>query len=164
VDLWYPTGAPALIFPNAQGLAQAVALDLRAVGFTVNLRNEAYSPNYLADQAAGKLPLWLQSQSCNWASPDDFLYRAFHYVNGAPSQMFNYKNDALNAVMTGAVSETTTAKAKADWERAQDLIRADLPTVPLLDAKLPAASRSYVMGFVAAGNRVETLSTVWLNK
>jgi peptide/nickel transport system substrate-binding protein len=164
VDLWYPTGAPALIFPDAQGLAQAVALDLRAVGFTVNLKSEAYSPNYLADQAAGKLPLWLQSQSCNWASPDDFLYRSFHYVNGAPSQMFNYKNDALNAVMTGAVSDTTTAKAKADWEKAQDLIRADLPTVPLLDAKLPAASRSYVMGFVAAGNRVEILSTVWLDK
>jgi hypothetical protein len=39
-----------------------------------------------------------------------------------------------------------------------------MPTVPLLNAKLPAAARRYVVGFVGSGNQVEPLSSVWLNK
>jgi len=165
VDLWYPTGAPSSVLPDPAGLAQAVASDLGAAGFKVNVKSEAYSPNYLADEAAGKLPMWLQSQSCHWAGPDDFLYTAFfHYSNGAPPPMFGYQNDALNTLMTAALVDTTAAAANADWQKAQDLIAADMPTVPLLNAKLPAAARRYVVGFVGSGNQVEPLSSVWLNK
>jgi len=165
VDLWYPTGAPSSVIPDPAGLAQAVASDLGAAGFKVNIKSEPYSPNYLADEAAGKLPMWLQSQSCRWAGPDDFLYTAFfHYSNGAPSAMFSYKNDTLNTVMTTALTDTNPTAANTDWQKAQDLIAADMPTVPLLNAKLPAAARKYVMGFVGAGNLIEPLSSVWLNK
>ena len=163
VDLWYPTGAPTLDLPDAKGLAQGIAVDLKAVGVTVNLKTEAYSPNYLADAAAGKLPMWLDSKACHWAGADDFL-SAFLYAKGAVSPTFNYTNDALNKLMTGALIDTTATKADADWKKAQDLVRVDMPTIPLLSAKLPAASRKYVMGFVGAGNRVEVLDSVWLNK
>ena len=109
--------------------------------------------------------MWLQSQSCRWAAPDDFLYSAFfHYSNGTPSAMFSYRNDTLNALMTAALTDTIAATTTADWQRAQDLIAPDMPTVPLLSAKLPAGARRYVMGFVGAGNRTEILDTVWLNK
>jgi hypothetical protein len=36
--------------------------------------------------------------------------------------------------------------------------------VPLVNAKLPAASRSYVRGVVSSGSMVEVLNTVWLDK
>jgi peptide/nickel transport system substrate-binding protein len=165
VDLWYPTGAPASVMPDPKGLAEAIALDLQAVGITTRLRSEAYSPNYLADEAAGKLPMWLQSQSCKWGGADDFLYSSFfHYTNDLASPTYNYTNDPLNTVMLQALSDTDSAKAKTDWYKAQDLIAADMPTVPLFSAKLPAGAHKYVMGFVGAGNRTEVLSTVWLNK
>ena len=165
VDLWYPTTAPASVLPDPKGLAQAVAAHLQAAGFVVTLRNEAYSPNYLADQAAGKLQMWLQSYNCHWAGPDDFLYSAFfHYVGDLPSATFGYKNDGLNTQMLAAMSDANPAKAQADWQKAQDMIAADMPTVPLLNAKLPAGARRYVRGFVGAGNRTEILNSVWLNK
>jgi peptide/nickel transport system substrate-binding protein len=165
LELWYPTGAPASVLPDAKGLASAIALDLQAAGFTVTLKSEAYAPNYLADEAAGKLSMWLQSQTCRWAGADDFLYSAFfHYTNAAPSAMFGYKNDDFNTAMTTALSDTTAAAAKADWQKAQDLVAADMPTVPLLNAKPPAGARNYVKGFVGAGNQIEILSSVWLNK
>jgi peptide/nickel transport system substrate-binding protein len=164
VELWYPADAPWSVMPDPKGLAQAIALDLQAAGFTVNLKSEAYSPNYLADQAAGKLTMWLQSQSCRWAGTDDFLSSFFHYVNNAPSPMFGYKNDDLNTAMTAALADVDPATARADWKKAQDLVAADLPTVPLLNSKLPAGARAYVKGFVGAGNQTEILSTVWLNK
>jgi ABC-type transport system substrate-binding protein len=165
VDLWYPTDAPASVIPNAKELATAISLDLQTAGFVVNLKSEAYAPNYLADQAAGKMQMWLQSQSCHWAGPDDILYSAFfRYSNGLPSPMFNYKNDDLNTVMTAAIADADQAKAKTDWERAQDLLAAGMPTVPLVNAKIPAGAHKYVMGFVGAGNLTEVLNTVWLNK
>jgi peptide/nickel transport system substrate-binding protein len=165
VDLWYPTGVPSSVFPDAKGLAQAIAVDLQAAGFAVNVKSEAYSPNYLADEAAGKLTMWLQSQSCRWGGADDFLYSAFfHYTNNAPSPMFGYKNEDLNVAMSTALTDTNAAAAKADWQKAQDLVAADMPTVPLLNAKLPAGARNYVKGFVGAGNQTEILSSVWLNK
>lgn len=165
VDLWYPTGAPSSTLPDAKGLAQAVAQDLGSAGFTVNLKTEAYAPNYLADQAAGKLPMWLQSQTCRWAGPDDFLYSAFfHYSNGVASPMFSYTNDNLNATMLKALADPDAATARTDWLKAQDLIAADMPTVPLMNAKLAAAAGRYVKGFVGAGNQTEVLSSVWLNR
>jgi peptide/nickel transport system substrate-binding protein len=164
VDLWFPTSPPASLFTDAKALAQSIATDLTAAGFTVALKTEPYSPNYLADEAAGKMQMWLQSRNCRWASPDDFLVTSFGYANGAPSAMFNYKNDDLNTLMTSAVQDTDPAKAKIDWQKAQDLIAPGMPTVPLLSAKMPAGAHKYVKGFVGAGNRVEILNTVWLDR
>jgi peptide/nickel transport system substrate-binding protein len=165
LDLWYPTGAPETMFPDAKGLALSIAADLQAAGFTINVKSEAYSPSYLADMAGGKLPLFLQSQACLWPASDGFLYTSFFgYRKGAPAPAYAYQNDALNALMLQALSDATDAAAKADWQKANDMIAADMPTVPILSAKLPAGAKRYVMGFVGAGNRNEILNTVWLNK
>jgi ABC-type transport system substrate-binding protein len=164
-DLWYPTGVPESIMPDAKGLALSVAADLNQAGFTINVKTEAYSPNYLADAASGKMALFLQSQSCDWAGVDDFLYTSFFgYQNGAPPAEFNYQNDTLNALMVQALSDPNVTTAKADWAKVQNMVAADMPTVPLLTSKLPAGAKSYVMGFVGAGNLNEILNTVWLNK
>jgi hypothetical protein len=40
----------------------------------------------------------------------------------------------------------------------------DLPIIPLVNSRPPAAARSYVQGFVGAGNLSEHLNTVWLDK
>ncbi|MGD0248673.1 MAG: ABC transporter substrate-binding protein, partial [Candidatus Limnocylindrales bacterium] len=164
VDLWYPTGAPVSLFPDPKGLAQAIALDLQAAGFVVTLRTEAYNPTYASDEAGGVLQMWLRSQNCRWAGPDDFLYAPFKYVPGLPTPMFSYKNDALSTLLVTAAGDTNVASAEADWHKVQDLIAVGMPTVPLLDAKSPVGARRYVMGFVGSGNRTEVLSTVWLNK
>ncbi|HEX7591093.1 MAG TPA: ABC transporter substrate-binding protein [Candidatus Limnocylindrales bacterium] len=163
VDLWYPTGAPVTLFPDPKGMAQAMAVNLQAAGFVVNLKTEAYSPAYLADAAAGKMQMWLQADSCHWAGPDDFIYAPFHYVGGLPSPMFNYKNNALDQLMTEA-RQADGMRAETAWGKAQDLLAADMPTVPLVNVKLPAAARKYVMGFVGSGVHSEGFGSVWLNK
>jgi ABC-type transport system substrate-binding protein len=165
LDLWYPTGATTASLPDPKGLVQAIAQDLLAVGFTVNVKTEALSPNFESDQASGKLQMWVSGRTCRWGGPDDFLSTGlFHYINGGPSPEFSYKNDDLNTAMTAALSAADSAAARSGWSRAQDLIAADMPTVPLLDAMLPAGARIYVVGFVGSGGGVESLSSVWLNK
>ena len=164
VDLFYPTGAPTWVMPDAKALATAIAQDLDAVGFNIRVRTEQYS-TYLADAANGKLPMWIQSQSCDWAGADDFLYTNFFgYQAGAAAPMFNYSNDSLNALMIQALTDTDPSITQVDWDKAQDMVRADMPTVPLFSAKVPAGAQKYVMGFVGAGNGTEVLNSVWLNK
>jgi len=129
----------------------------------VSLKTEAYSPLYLADQAAGKMQMSLQATLCHWAGPDDFLHTPFHYASGAPLPMYQYQNDALNTLVNDAMT-MDDLRAEANWQKAQDLLAADMPTVPLMSVKLPAAARKYVMGFVGSGNHTEVFGSVWLNK
>ncbi len=165
LDLWYPTGPATASLPDPKGLAEAIAQDLLTVGFTVNVKTEALSPNFESDQASGKLQMWVSGRTCRWGGPDDFLSTGlFRYVNGGASPEFNYQNDDLNTAMTAALSAADSATARSGWSRAQDLIAADMPTVPLLDAMLPAGAQTYVVGFVGSGGGVENLSSVWLNK
>jgi ABC-type oligopeptide transport system substrate-binding subunit len=107
--------------------------------------------------------MWLQVQTCRWAGPDDFLYAPFSYVGGLPTPMFSYKNDALDSVMNAA-RQGDARSAETGWNKSQDLLAADMPTVPLMNVKLPAAARKYVMGFVGSGIHLEGFGSVWLNK
>jgi peptide/nickel transport system substrate-binding protein len=170
IDLWYPTGVASPSLVDAKGLATAVAADLAGIGITANLKPEDAAA-LSADAAAGKLPMWISSQTCVWDSADYFLNTAFfHYTPGTagaagtPNIEFAYANDALEAAMAAGLSATDPATVKAAWQKAQDLVAADMPTVPLLNAKLPAAARSYVRGFVGSGNMVEILTSVWLDR
>ena len=162
VDLWFPTGAPALVFPDAKGLAIATAADLQAAGFVVSLKTAPYA-TYLTDQAAGKYQMWLQATQGHWAGPDDFLYAQYHYAAGLPKPMYSYKNDALNTLVNDAMS-LDDMRATTNWQKAQDLLALEMPTVPMFTVKLPAAARKYVKGFVGSGNHTETFGTVWLDK
>jgi peptide/nickel transport system substrate-binding protein len=97
--------------------------------------------------------------------PDNFLDTAFfHYSGGKPSPEFAYKNDQLNSVMNQALAATDPAQVNTLWQQAQDLIAADLPTVPLVNSTPPGAMQSYVEGFVGSGNLTEEFNSVWLNK
>jgi ABC-type transport system substrate-binding protein len=66
--------------------------------------------------------------------------------------------------MTSALAALDESSAKSMWQQAQDLLPIDMPTLPLLHAKLPGAARSYVHGVIASGSMVEILRTVWLDR
>jgi len=165
VELAYPSGTSTSLLPDPKGLAAAISLDLQAVGFTVTLKSEPATPNFAADQAAGKFQMWVSGRSCRWAGPDDFLDAGlFGYVNGSPSPRFNYRNDDLDKAMTAAEAAVDDATAKTAWQKAMDLITADMPSVPLLDVMSQAAAQAYVVGFIGSGLGLEDLRTVWLRK
>jgi ABC-type transport system substrate-binding protein len=164
LELWYPTGGSWAALMNLETFARAIGGNLASVGFQATLKTEP-AAQFATDAAAGKFQMWLSSTDCVWDSADYFVDTAFFHYNGStPSPQFAYANDTLNATMTSAVSALTDADAKSGWHKAQDLIAADMPTVPLVHAKLPAASRSYVHGVLATGSMVEILNTVWLDK
>jgi peptide/nickel transport system substrate-binding protein len=62
--------------------------------------------------------------------------------------------------MMDAMSAPNEAAARANWERAQDLLATDMPTVPLVHSAPPAVAQKYVNGFVPSGTVTELLNTV----
>jgi peptide/nickel transport system substrate-binding protein len=165
IDFYYMSDYAAATFPEPKALAQAIASDLEAVGFKINLKTEGWSTGYRSDYHAGKFPMWLGGWNCDWAGPDNFLETAFfHYTGSAPNKDYAYRNDELHGTIGKALQAATTSEAQTLWQRAQDLIATDLPTVPLLHSTPPAALAAYVRGFQGAGNLGEYLYTVWLDK
>jgi peptide/nickel transport system substrate-binding protein len=164
-DFWYPSNVARPYMPDPKGIFQAISADLEAVGFHPTPQTKPWRDGYLKEEATGTYPMWLIGWTCDWAGPDNFLDTAlFNYQSGKPSPEFAYKNDALNADMKAAEAATTDAQAKTLWQTAQDMIAADMPTVPLVNSTPPAAAAAYVQGFVGSGNLTEILNTVWLNK
>jgi len=165
LDFWYPSDVTRPYMPDPKGIFEAISRDLEAVGFTIKPNTATWSPDYLDAEFAGKYPAWLIGWTCDWAGPDNFLRTAFfNYVDGKPSTEFAYKNDELNQTMADALAATDEATAKTLWEKAQDLIRADLPTIPLVNSTPPAAARADVKGFVGSGALNEYLNSVWLDR
>jgi peptide/nickel transport system substrate-binding protein len=165
IDFYYPSDTTRPYMPDPKGIFEAITRDLEAVGFTIVPHTETFRPDFLDHEYAGNFEMWILGWTCDWAGPDNFLKTAFFgYVEGEPSTEFAYTNDELEKTMNDALAATDEATAKQLWEKAQDLLRADLPTVPLINSTPPAAAQAYVKGFVGSGGLNEYLNSVWLDK
>jgi peptide/nickel transport system substrate-binding protein len=165
IDLYYPSNVTRPYMPDPKGIAQGIAQDLQAIGFTVTLKTEDWHGGYVSDATNGKLPLYLFGWTCDWAGADNFLYTAwFGYQNGQPNLQFGWKNDAANALMLKALQESTVAAANADWGQVQDDLLADMPAVPIVNSRPPGAYSAKVHGFVGSGNGTEYYNSVWLSQ
>jgi peptide/nickel transport system substrate-binding protein len=165
IDLYYPSNVVRPYMPDPQGIATAIANDLTAVGFTVNLKTEDWHGGYVSDATAGKLPLYLFGWTCDWAGADNFLYTAwFGYQNGQPNPQFDWANATANTDMLQALQATTPDAANTLWGQVQDLLAQDLPMVPIVNSQPPGAYTSKVHGYVGASNGIEYLNTVWLSQ
>jgi peptide/nickel transport system substrate-binding protein len=165
IDLYYPSNVVRPYMPDPKGIANAIANDLTAAGFTVTLKTEDWHGGYVSDATGGKFGAYLFGWTCDWAGADNFLYTAwFGYQGGKPNLQFGWKNDAANAAMLKALGEPTADAANADWATVQDLLAQDLPMVPIVNSTPPGAYTSKVHGFVGASNGIEYFNTVTLSK
>ena len=164
IDFWYPSDVARPYMPDPKGLFEAIQRDLEAVGFTVTPHTATWNPDYLDAESAGDYQMWLIGWTCDWAGPDNFITTFFGYKDGKPNPEFGYTNPEADKAMRDALATTDEATQKQLWEKAQDLIGADLPTVPLLHSTPPAAAQAYVKGIVGSGALNEYFNTAWLDK
>ncbi len=165
LTFYYPSDVARPYMPDPKGLAEAIARDLEAVGFKISFKTEGWRTGYLTDVNSGKLPMYLLGWTCDWAGPDNFLITDLFYFNGdQPNPQFSYGPPELKKAFDAALAATTDSAVKAAWEQAQDILARDLPIVPILNSKPPAAAAVYVKGFQGNGNLTEWFNTVWLDK
>ena len=166
-DFWYPSDVSRPYMPDPKGEFEAMQRDLEAVGFKPNPKTSPWRPDYLAAESRGDYPAFLIGWNCDWLGIDNFLYTAFFGYRGdplAPNPEYAYKNDAMNDAMVAALASSDEATQKTEWGKAQDQIVADLPSVPLVSGKTPAAGQVYVKGFTPSPTLLELFTNVWLDK
>lgn len=165
LTFYYPSDVVRPYMPNPKGIAEAIATDLEAVGFKITFQTEGWRTGYLTDVNAGKLPMYLLGWTCDWAGPDNFLVTDLFYFDGNnPNPQFSYGPADLKAAFDAGLSATTDAAAKTAWDQAQDILARDLPIIPILNSKPPAAASATMKGFIGAGNLTEAFNTVWLDR
>ncbi|HXG40979.1 MAG TPA: ABC transporter substrate-binding protein, partial [Candidatus Limnocylindrales bacterium] len=165
IQLWYPSDVARPYMPDPKGLAEAIGSDLEAVGFQVEFQTAGWRTGYLQDEAEGKYPAWLLGWTCDWPGPDNFLVTAFFHCDaGKPNKEFGYGPPELCAAFDRGLSAPDEATARAAWEEAQDILKRDFPTVPLVHSKPPAAATADLKGFLGAGNLNEPLFAAWLDR
>ena len=161
IDLYYPSNVVRPYMPDPKSLAQAIAGDLQAIGFTVTLKTEDWHGGYVSHATGGNFPLFMFGWTCDWAGADNFLYTAwFGWQNGKPNLQFGWNNPQVNTLMTQALQATSADAANALWGKVQDLAVQDMPTVPIVNSTPPGAYASKVHGFVGAGNQTELFNSV----
>jgi peptide/nickel transport system substrate-binding protein len=166
-DFWYPSDVSRAYMPDPKGEFEAILSDLEAVGFKPNPQTSPWRPDYLAAESTGKYPMWLIGWNCDWLGIDNFLSTAFFGYRGepyGPNPEFAYKNDEMNQAMLDALAATDPATQQSNWEKAQDLILADMPALPLASGKTPTAAATYVKGLVPSPVLLESFQGVWLDK
>jgi peptide/nickel transport system substrate-binding protein len=166
VTFYYPSDVARPYMPDPKGLAEAIASDLEAVGFKITFKTEGWRTGYLSDSSVGKFPMDLLGWTCDWAGPDNFLVTDLFYFNsdGTPNPQFNYGPPELKAAFDAGLAATSDSAAQTAWGQAQDILGRDLPIIPILNSKPPAAEAVYVKDFQGNGNLTEYFNTVWLDK
>ena len=104
--------------------------------------------------------MWLIGWNCDWLGIDNFLYTAFFGYRGdpvGPNPEYGYKNDAMNQAMLDALAATDEATQEANWEKAQQLIAADLPDAPDRVGQDPVRRRDVRQGLRALAGAARVL-------
>ena len=164
-DFWYPSDVTRAYLPDPKGEFEAILSDLEKVGFKPNPKTAPWRPDYLAGWTGGSYPMFMAGWNCDWFGIDNFLYTAFFgYQGGKPNPSYDFKDDAMNQAMLDALRSADTATQAADWGKAQDLILAGMPSVPLGASKTPGAIATYVKGFIPSPTLAEFFTDIWLDK
>jgi peptide/nickel transport system substrate-binding protein len=161
-DFWYPSNVTRPYMPDPKGEFEAIQRDLEAVGFKPNPKTAPWNPDYLGAESTGKYPMWLIGWNCDWLGIDNFIDTAWFGAN--PNREFAENNPALYQAMDAALAAPDEATQADQWAKAQDLILADMPALPLVSGKTPAAGRADVMGIVPSPTLLELFTNVWLNR
>ena len=146
-ELW-AMPAPRPYMPQPEKIAVAIKANLDAVGVSARIVRWEWG-TYLDKVFAGEHPMCLLGWTGDNGDPDNFLYVLLDKtaaVKPANNVSF-YRSDPLHELLVAARRSGDMAERTSLYRKAQQIIHADAPWVPLVHATQTAAFRSNVRGF-----------------
>jgi peptide/nickel transport system substrate-binding protein len=146
-ELWVMT-APRPYMPQPEKIAQAIQADLAQVDIRARIVTVDWA-TYLAKVFDGQHGMCLLGWTGDNGDPDNFLYVLLDKMAAVkPAQnVAFYRSDELHEVLLAGRRSTDVAERTRLYRRAQQIIHADAPWVPLVHATQTAAFRRGVEGF-----------------
>ena len=162
VDFWYPTDMTRPWLPNSQGIYQAIASDLEAVGFKITPKSATWT-DYLSNSQTSVYKMFLLGWSCDYGAADNFYAGAFGYIDGKPNARYAYASTEFEAALTTAQSAPLDEQ-KSAWQKVQKIVYDDNPVVPFVYGSSAMAFSKKVHGYVPNPVLVEHLNKVWISQ
>ncbi|HVW41395.1 MAG TPA: ABC transporter substrate-binding protein [Amycolatopsis sp.] len=157
LNFYVPTEVTRPYMPNPVDIGAAVADDLKAAGFTVNVVQEPWNGGYKDDvQKAGKQDIHLLGWTGDYADAGNFIGTFF----GRQKAEFGFNNPQIFSAISNADAQVNPAdKAKA-YEQAGVLISQYVPAVPLTSSPPAIVVKSNVNGLTPSPLTDERFYTV----
>jgi len=132
------------------GYDDAVIAQLKQnLGVTVRHESNAFGTYMQRLGAADGPQFWAISWVADYASPHDFL--GLLLGSNQPNNYGRWSNAAFDAAVTSAASETDVDAARAAYDRAEAIVRDDVPVVPVAYSSSDALSRAGLLGATMNG-------------
>ncbi|MBV8432677.1 MAG: ABC transporter substrate-binding protein [Candidatus Eremiobacteraeota bacterium] len=145
---------PRPYMPDPQGVASAIARQLRAVGIDVKLQPLDWSV-FLDRAHDGEHEMVLAGWSGDNGDPDNFMYSLLDKDSARRPNALNYsfwRDDAYHQLMLEGQATSDPAERAAIYERANALIHDQVPSIPIVHVTVPIAARTSIAGFVPSAD------------
>jgi peptide/nickel transport system substrate-binding protein len=144
-DFWY---IPVIrgYFPDSKAIGEAIAADLARVGIRVNLMTEDWGA-YLEDRNLGKFPMWMLGWGSDNGDPDNYIGYHFRHPVGEPKVEDCYDNPELAQLLIDGAIEADPDARVAIYQRAEEIVKADVARIPVAWATTTTVFRDEVKGY-----------------
>lgn len=145
VDLW-AMPVPRPYMPNGQKVAEALQADFEKIGVKANIVTMEWA-TYLEKVQAGESSLFMLGWTGDNGDADNFLYTLLDKDAIGSNNYSRYANEEVHKLLLDAQAETDEAKRAELYKKAQEIIHADAPWVPLAHSTPLLAGKSTIEGF-----------------
>lgn len=147
--------------PDGKKVAEVIQADFEKIGVKVNIESPEWA-TYIDDAQAGeKDDIYMLGWQGDNGDPDNFLYTLLD-KDAIPSNNYSYySNDELHEILKQAQIETEQSKREELYKKAQEIIKADAPWIPLVHTTPLLAAKANVKGYVASPTGTEYYSNIY---
>ncbi|HVM18634.1 MAG TPA: ABC transporter substrate-binding protein [Egibacteraceae bacterium] len=155
IDFAYPTDVSRPYMPDPEQNFQAMVADLEDCCFTVQVKSDTWSPDYLS-KYLDRYGAYLLGWTGDFGDPDNFLGTFFQ--EGSPG--FNHTNRELYNILDEAEVETDEQRRTELYEEANRIIADELPGLPYVHTEPALAFTANVSGYEPSPVSLEQFHTV----
>ncbi len=164
-SLWVmPLARPYL--PKPLAVAEAVRADLASIGIDVQILELDWA-DFLEKTSRGEHEMALMGWTGENGDPDNFIHALLDSSNiggGTFGNTMFYRNPKLHSLLMQARSTPDQAARSRLYQKAQAIIQADAPWVPLVHTTPAMATNRAVKGYVPHPSGYDSLAGVWLER
>jgi oligopeptide transport system substrate-binding protein len=135
-----------------------------AIGVTTEIEYVTDWPAFAKLLDAGKMPVFLHGWYADVPDPDNFLFRLFQ--SRSPQNFFRYANPLVDDFLAQARGERDAVRRIELYRKAEELIVADVPVIPILHHTYERVFQPYVRSVEVngLGDPYIPLRKIWLDR
>lgn len=149
-ELYYPT-LPRPYMPEPQRIAETIQADWKDAGVDVTLEPFEWGA-FLDKVRRGEHPICLIGWSGDNGDPDNFFVPLLDRdtADAKPNgQNYSfYRSDAFHRLLMGGQATADDAERASYYRRANAMVMAEVPALPLVHVTVPVVLKSSIAGFV----------------